>query len=156
MGSGTGAGASALSALSPLFGAYASVKKGEGAKAADEMQADRLTRAAEFGRVQADLTDTTMREQLNTTLGNIDVIRAAARIDPTSPTTAALEDRQKQISTRERSAAGLSIRSQVAENEDSAAYLRKAGEFALLQGYIEGGTKIGAAVGKSFPGRASG
>jgi hypothetical protein len=51
------------------------------------MQAERAERAAQFGKLQATLADTTMRENLNTTLSNIDVIRAAAKIDPTSPTT---------------------------------------------------------------------
>lgn len=154
MGTGTGAAAGTLSALSPLMSAYGSVMKGQGTQAADDMQADRLNRAADFGRVQADLTDTTMREQLNTTIGNIDAIRAAGRIDPTSPTSAALIDRQTQLGDRSRGAALLNIRSQVSEDEASAAYLRKAGDFALMQGYIEGGTKIASAAAKGFTGGA--
>jgi hypothetical protein len=55
----------------------------------DEMLADQADRAADFGRLQAGLTDVTLREDLNRTLGNIETIRAAGRVDPSSPTTAA-------------------------------------------------------------------
>jgi hypothetical protein len=34
-----------------------------------------------------------MRENLNVTLGNIEAVRGAAGVDPTSPTTAALMER---------------------------------------------------------------
>jgi hypothetical protein len=78
------------------------VTQGSATQAADDFKADRAQRAAEFGQVQATLTDVTMRENLNTTLGNIETIRAAAGIDPTSPTTAALLDRSEQLSDRQR------------------------------------------------------
>lgn len=154
MGASSGSAAGIASALSPLFGAYASVMKGEGTKAADDMQADRLSRAADFGRMQAGLTDTTMRENLNTTIGNIDAIRAAGRIDPTSPTTAALEARQTQIGDRQRNAALLTIRGQVAEDEAGADFMRKSGDNALLQGYISGGLQIAGGIAKGFTGGA--
>lgn len=146
----------AASVGSAGLGAYGSISKGQGTKAADDMQADKLARAADFGRLQADLTDTTMRENLTTTLGNIDVIRAAGRIDPTSPTTAALEERQTQIGDRQRNAALLNIRGQMAEDEASAHYLRKAGEYALLQGYVGAGAQIAGAVGKGISGMGGG
>src|SRR6202022_1667893 len=82
----------------------------------------------------AGLTDTTMRENLNTTLSNIEVIRSAARIDPTSPTTAAVESFETMKSDRQRPAALVSINAQVAEDEASAAYLKQAQRFALGQG----------------------
>lgn len=149
LASGASIGAAGLTAAS-------SIMKGQGQKSADEMQADRLTRAAEFGKVQADLTDATMREQLNTTLGNIDVIRAAGHIDPTSPTTAALEERQRQLGNRQGGAAGLNIRSQVSEDEASADYLRKSGNYALLQGYLGAGASAAGAIGKGFTSRPVG
>lgn len=147
---GIGEAAVIMSLVSAGATAGGSIMKGSGTKAANEMQADRAERAAEFGRVQVDLSDATMRENLNTTLGNIDAIRAAGRIDPSSPTTAALEDRQRQIGERQRSAAALNIRSQVSEDEASADYLRKAGDYALLQGGIGAAAGFTGAIGKGL------
>jgi hypothetical protein len=155
------AGASASSIASLAFGAASSIAKGYGTQAADEFQADRATRAAELGRTQAALTDVTYRENLNTTLGNIDAIRAAARIDPTSPTTAALRDYNTMISDRQRMAAVGSIRQQSAEDEAGAVYLRKAGDFALKMGFlnaatgIAGGVAQGLSANKSFSGNTN-
>lgn len=145
MDAGIGEAAAVLSIASAGFGAAGSVTKGMGTQAGDTAQADRLTRAAEFGKMQAELTDTTMRENLNTTLGNIDVIRAAAHIDPTSPTTAAIREHETMIGDRQRMTAGLNIRSQTQEDLDSADYLRKAGDFALMQGYISAGADVAKA-----------
>lgn len=140
------------SVASAGFGAYSSIKKGEGQQAANNMQADKLQRAQEFGTLQANLTDTTMREQLNTTRGNIDTIRAAGNINPSSPTSAVIREHETMISDRQRTAALLNIRSQGDEDLASAAYLRKAGEFALTQGYLEAGAKVAGAVAKAkFP-----
>jgi hypothetical protein len=144
---GAAAGASVSSIASLAFGAAGSIAKGYGTKAADEFQADRATRAAELGRTQAALTDVTYRENLNTTLGNIDAIRAAVHIDPSSPTTAALRDYNTMISDRQRMAAVGTIRQQASEDEAGATYLRKAGDYALLMGYLDAGTKIAGGVG---------
>lgn len=126
------------------------IAKGSATKAADEFQADRATRAAQFGEMQATLTDTTMRENLNTTLGNIEAVRAAAGIDPTSPTTAALMDRSTQLSDRQRMAAVGSIKAQSAEDLASADYLRKAGDFAVTQSYLSAATDVAGGVAKGY------
>lgn len=102
--------------------------------AQDTFQAERADRAASFGRLQADLTNATMRDQLNQTLGNIDVIRAAGHVDPTSPTTAAVKSYETGKSDRQRMAALVSIRSQVSEDEASSAFFKQAAGFALTQG----------------------
>lgn len=147
MGEAAVAGGSSIASLG--LGAMSDIMAGEGKQASYDMQAARAKRAAEFGRLQGAMTDTAYREDLNTTLSNIDVIRAAARVDPTSPTTVAYEDRQRTLSERQRMAAGLSIRSQVDEDEASAKFLREAGDFALTQAYLQAGTRIlsGAAQG---------
>lgn len=142
------AGAGGASIVSLGLSAYSSVLKGEGTQAVDEAQADRAERAAQFGKVQANLTDTTMRERLNNTIGNIDVIRAAARIDPTSPTTAAIEDRQRTLSDRQRTAALTSINAQVEDDESSAKYLRQAGDFALDMGYLNAAIGVTGGIAK--------
>lgn len=126
------------------------ITKGSGTQAADDFQADRAARAAKFGETQAALTDTTYRENLNTTLGNIEAVRAAAGIDPTSPTTAAIMDKNAGLSDRQRMAAVGSIKAQNAEDLASADYLRKAGDFAVTQSYLSAGTDIASGVAKGY------
>lgn len=142
------AGAASIASLG--LSAFSSLSKGKATKAADDFSADKAERAAAFGKLQAGLTDTVMREQLNTTLSNIEVIRAAARVDPTSPTTAAIEARDSYVANRQRNTALLNIRSQVSEDEASAAYLRKAGDYAVTQSYLDAGIKVGSAAAKAF------
>jgi hypothetical protein len=140
------AGASSMASLA--LTAMGTISAGQGADAADQMKADQAERAADFGKLQATLTDTTMRENLNTTLGNIEAIRAAGNIDPTSPTTAAVLDRQTQISNRQRTAADVSINSQVEADEASASYLRQAGSFAVTQSYLQAAAGVAGGVAK--------
>lgn len=121
------------------------ITKGNATKAADDFKADRAERAAQFGELQATLTDTTMRENLNTTLGNIEAIRAAAGTDPNSPTGMALLDRSTQLSDRQREATVGSIKSQAGEDRASADYLRKAGDFAVTQSYLTAATDVASA-----------
>lgn len=133
--------AAVASVASLGMSAYGTIKKGEGDQAAADFKADKAEEAARFGREQAELTDVTLRERLNTTLANIDSIRAAAHVDPTSPTTVAVEDWQRQLSNRQRSAAAVSAQAQASSDEASARYLRQAGDYALGQ------AELGAAVG---------
>lgn len=126
------------------------ITKGNATQAADNFQAARAERAAEFGEIQANLTDATARENLNTTLGNIEAIRVAAGIDPTSPTTAAILDQNTQRSDRARMAAVGSIRAQGEEDRASADYLRKAGDFAVTQSYLTAATDVASGVSKGF------
>jgi len=148
MGAASLAGPASIASLA--LTAAGDITKGNATQAADDFQADRAQRAAEFGQTQAALTDATMRENLNTTLGNIDAVRAAAGIDPTSPTTAALEDRSTALSDRQRMAAVGSIKAQSAEDLASADYLRKAGDFAVTQSYLAAGTDIASGVAKGY------
>lgn len=125
------------------------ITQGNATQAADEFKADRAQRAAEFGQIQASLTDTTMREQLNTTLGNIETIRAAAGADPNSPTGAAILEHNEDLSNRQRMAAVGSLKAQSAEDLASADYLRKAGDFAVTQSYLKAGTDVAGALAKA-------
>lgn len=119
--------------------AAADIAQGEGTQAADQFQAQRAEQAAEFGKAQASLTDTTMRENMNSTLGNIMAIRAAANIDPSSPTTAAVLDRNEAIADRQRTASVLSINAQNADDLATAAYLKQAGDFAVRTAQMSAG-----------------
>ncbi|MCC7047206.1 MAG: hypothetical protein IT562_10875 [Alphaproteobacteria bacterium] len=142
------AAAGPLSLISLGLSAGSTLVKGAGEKAAADFKAAQAERAAEYGRVQADLTDTSMRENLRTTLGNIDAIRAAGFVDPTSPTTAAIEDRQTQLSDRARTAKVGSIRAQAADDQAGADYLRQMGDYSLLAAGGGAAAKLAGGFGK--------
>lgn len=142
--------AAGASVASLALTAAGDITKGNATQASDNFQADRATRAAQFGETQANLTDTTMRENLNTTLGNIEAVRGAANIDPSSPTTAALMDRSSELSDRQRMAAVGSIKQQSADDLASADYLRRAGDFAVTQSYLAAATDVASAGSKAL------
>jgi hypothetical protein len=135
-------GAGPLSIASLGLSTLSTLMEGQGKKSGFEFQADKAERAAEFGRLQSRLTDTTMRQQLNTTLGNIDAIRGAANIDPTSPTTSAIRDWNQKVGDTQRVAKVMSINAQADEDEASAKYLREAGDFALKTSYLKAGANL--------------
>lgn len=142
--------AGGLSIASLGLSAFSGIEKAQGTAAADEFQVGKAERAADFGRLQAGLTDSVMREQLNTTLSNIDVIRAASRTDPTSPTGAAIESYDSKIANRQRTTALLNINAQVSEDEASASYLHKAGLDAVANANLNAGLSIPTAVAKAM------
>lgn len=127
------------------------ITSGSATQAGDDFKAAQAERAAEFGITQANLTDVTMRENLNTTLGNIESIRAAANIDPSSPTTAALLERSSALSDRQRTAAVGTQRAQAADDLASADYLKRAGDFAVKQSYLKSATDVASALAKAVP-----
>lgn len=148
--------AAAASIASIGLSAMSTISKGEGEKAAADFKASRAEEAAKFGRLQAELTDTTDRQALNITLANIDAIRATGNIDPRSPTGAAIEEQSAMRSDLQRISKGVSLRSQANSDEASARYLRQAGDFALSQSYTQaaagvfGGVAKGLGPGGSF------
>jgi hypothetical protein len=152
MGAAASSGRSA-SVASLALTAASDITKGSATQAADNFQADRAERAAQFGELQASLTDTTMRENLNATLGNIESIRAAAGTDPNSPTGTAILDRNEALSDRQRMAAVGSQRGQAAEDRASADYLRRAGDFAVTQSYLSAATDVASAGAKFATGK---
>lgn len=149
MGAAASSMAGPASVASLALTVASDVTKGNATQASDNFQADRLQRAADFGQTQATLTDTTMRENLNTTLGNIEAVRAAAFTDPTSPTSIALMDQSSERSERQRLAAVGSERAQSEEDMASADYLRKAGDFAVTQSYLSAATDVAGGLAKA-------
>jgi hypothetical protein len=105
----------------------------------DLMHAGENETAAEFGKLQATLTDAAARENLTKTLGNISVTRAAGGADLTSPTTAALEGHVTNIADINREASEASINTQTAMEKASADYERQASAYALIQGNAAAG-----------------
>ena len=143
------AAASAASVASLGLTVAGDLMGGSAKQAENDYQAARLEEAAQFGKTQAALTDAVMRENLNNTLGNIQAVRAAAGIDPTSPTTAAMMNMNADTAERQRLAKVGSINAQTAEQEASAKYLREAGDFAVTQSYVKAGLDVGDSFAKS-------
>ena len=133
---------SAASIGSLALDAGSSIIKGHGEAAGQEYMAARDRRSAEIGRIRADQTDVQLREELQTTLGMIDVTRSAANTDPLSPTGLAIKANKARISDRARLTKVGSIRAQAAEDEASARYRTTAAKYALLGGYTSGGAKL--------------
>lgn len=148
--SSSSAGGATIASLA--LTAASDITQGSATQASDAFQADKAERAGKFGQLQATLTDTTMLQNLNTTLGNIETVRAAAGADPTSPTGAALLQHAEDLGDTQRQATVGSQRAQAAEDLASADYLRKAGDFAVTQSYLKAGTDVASALAKSIPG----
>lgn len=147
MGSGNGSGGASIASIG--LTAFSAFEKGQGDEAAADYKAARLEQAARFGKVQAAQTDAQLSEQLNTTLGNIDAVRAAANIDPTSPTSAAIRDKQEFVSDRARTTSVNNILRQSAQNEADANYTRQAGDFAAKMDYLGGALDISKSLASS-------
>lgn len=146
MGSSAGP---ALQGIGTFLQFKGTMNAAEGEKAADEYKAAGLERAAQYGELKAEQTGAQLTQRLNTTLGNIDAIRAAAHTDPTSPTGAAYRDTQEDIGTTQKTTAVNSILAQSKQQEADAAYLRVAGRNALLAGKISAYAGLFGAAGKA-------
>lgn len=151
-----GAAAGPIGAVTSMVGlglsAESTMMKAEGQKAANDFQAAELDRAAEYGDLKAVQTGAQMTQKLNITLGNIDVMRAAAGTDPASPTGAALRANSENIANDQKTITTNNILAQSQKQRADAAYLRVAGANALLAGQIGAGGQliggIGGAIGK--------
>ena len=147
---GSPAGASSLASMG--LSAYSTILQSQGTASADDFQAKKLESAATYGDLKASQTAGQMTRNLNTTLGNIDAVRAAANADPSSPTGAAIRDNAEAIGTDQKNITVNSILAQSMQERNDAAYYRSAGANALFAG------GIGAAAGifKGLAGLGSG
>ena len=99
-----------------------------------EMTASNLRTAGEFGELQSQLIDTSARQQLSTTLGNIVTVRAAGGADVTSPTTSAILGATEATSEVNRLSGEAAVQQQSAQEFAGARYAEESANFALLQG----------------------
>lgn len=136
---GSAAGGSSLASIG--LSAYSTMLQAQGVADANEHQAAKLDQAAKYGELKAVQTGAQMTRGLNTILGNIEAVRAAARADPNSPTGVAVRENQATIGDDQKTTAVNSILSQARQDSADAAYYRSAAEDALFSG------KIGAAAG---------
>jgi len=139
-GGGSAAGGNTLASIG--LSAYSTMLKAEGVATANEWQASKLENAAKYGELKAVQTGAQMSRSLNTTLGNIEAVRAAARADPNSPTGAAILDEQQQIGTEQRLTTVNSILAQASQDRADAKYYKSAADRALFAGAIETGAGI--------------
>lgn len=93
-------------------------------------------RAAEYGRIQADQTDTRMRQDMAGQLANISAIRASANTDASSPTQAAITSRVSAQNDLARQQKVDNINAQVGQDESAAAFYRQSGQDAVTGGYL--------------------
>lgn len=146
MGASGASGAGGTSLLSLGLSAYSTMLKAEGTAAADEWQAAKLDNAAKYGELKAVQTGAQMARSLNTTLGNIEAVRAAARADPNSPTGAAILDEQEQIGNDQRATTVNSILAQTSQDKADAKYYRSAADAALFAGGIDAAAGIAKGI----------
>lgn len=144
-----GAAAPVISLASIGLSAMGSVAQGEATAAADQYQAQRLERAAQYGKVQATQTSAQGLENLNIRLDNIDAIRAAGGADPSSPTTAAIRSRTSYLGERSIQTQVGNILEQSDENTAGAAYLNSAGSFAQTMGAVGAGATLLKGIGQT-------
>lgn len=150
--SGTGAGSAAgnTSLASLGLSAYSTMLQAKGTADADNFQSDKLESAATYGDLKAAQTGGQMTRQINTTLGNIDAVRAAANSDPNSPTGAAVRDNQETIGDNQKNIAVDSILAQSTQGRNDAAYYKSAASNALFAGDISAASGIAGGLAKGF------
>lgn len=118
------------------IGAMGSMTQAQGQAEAYVQQAELAQQRAYLGKIKARQTDTAYREELTTTLSNIDAIRAAANTDPWSPTAMAIKNNETRISGRARRTAVLNIMSQVDADETAADIYASNARYALMGGTL--------------------
>src|SRR5882757_6785272 len=147
--SGSGGGGSAAggnSLMSIGLSAYSTILQSQGVAAADEFQASKLESAATYGELKAQQTAGQMTRSLTNTLGNIDAVRAAANVDPSSPTGAAVRENQEQIGSDQRNITVNSILQQSRQDKADAAYYKGAASDALFAGEISAAAGIAKGI----------
>lgn len=149
MGMAAGA-APLLSFASSGLGAMGTMTSAQGQAAGLEFDAARHERAAIYAETQAAQTDAFLREELNTTIANIDAVRSAQMIDPLSPTTAAIKEEEGRVGDRERNIKVLNIKAQAEEERMAAAYKRQSAGVARRAGMISAGAGLLGGASKLF------
>lgn len=110
--------------------------QGQGQAAGYRYRQDQAERLALNAKTQANQTDTQYREELNTTLANIDAIRSAAGQSLNSPTALAIEDNETAVSNRQRRIKVDNLNSQATQYGRDAQYFEYAGGAAMDMAYL--------------------
>lgn len=144
--SGGASAAGGMSLASAGLSAYSTLLQAQGTADADEYQATKLQSAATYGDLKAVQAGGQMTRNLNTTLGSIDAVRAAANADPSSPTGAAYRDNQESIGNTNRSIAVDSLTAQATQDRNDAAYYQSSASNALFASGIGAVAGVAKAV----------
>lgn len=99
-------------------------------------KASEAATAARYGKIAAAETDTGIREELRSVVGNIRAIRASSGISPDSPTTAAIVANEGRISERQRRIQVNNINAQVTSDQNSSAFLTQSAKDTFLYGTL--------------------
>lgn len=126
----------ALAATATAMKTAGGVMNAVGQSEAQLVQKRRAQRAATVARLQATQTDTAYRDELLTTLGNIDAIRASVNMSPSSPTAFALSDKAREDSDAQRQRKVAGLHSQASQYDDDARFYGQAARSYLLSGLV--------------------
>jgi hypothetical protein len=148
-GTSGGSGAGGMSLASAGLSAYSTILQSQGKADSDNWQAEKLQTDATYGDLKAVQVGGQMTRNLNTTLGNIDAVRAAAGDDPSSPTGAAYRNQQETIGTEQKTITVNSILQQSLQDRNDAAYYQSAASNALFAGGIGAVAGLVGAIGKA-------
>ncbi|MGL4297108.1 MAG: hypothetical protein ACRCTG_15455 [Aestuariivirga sp.] len=131
-----------LGILTLTMTAGSTLMQAQGQSAGAKAQQIKSQKAAQIARVQADQADTAYRDELRTTLANIDTIRASANVSADSPTAFAIRDKAGGDSDlqRERKVAGLKM--QANQYEQDAAFYGSAARNYMSAGLVTAGAQM--------------
>lgn len=150
MGDPISIGLGVASLASTGLSAAGSMAAGQSSAKGSMLQAAKAQQAAEYARLQADQTDVQMREELRTTLANIDSIRASAYADPNAPTAMAIKAEESRVADRERNTRTLGIRAQANQYDADAAYYRSAAKSYMTGGMLSAAGSIFKGIGGAY------
>lgn len=126
----------ALTGLAAGTAGAATYVQAQGVAAADRFKSEQSQIAADTGRTAAAQTDSALRDELHTTLSNIEAIRASTGTTPYSPTGNAIAEKSIDESDRQRRIRVQNIMNQVGLDEQGAGFYRSAAKNALFQGAL--------------------
>jgi hypothetical protein len=106
---------------------------------------------ARVGEIRANELDAAFRDELDRTLNNIDSIRASAGVSSLSPTAAAIRERERTTSDRNRTSRVRSEEVQAEQSRQDARFFRSSARSALLGGIFRSLPRF-LSLGGSFSG----
>lgn len=133
--------AAVLGGLSLAAQVGGTLMSAQGQAAGAKAQQIRAQKAAEIARVQADQADTAYRDELRTTLANIDTIRASAGVDSASPTAFAIRDQAREDSDKQRERKVSGLRMQANQFDQDAAFYGSAARNYITAGMVNAGAQ---------------
>lgn len=124
----------AIGAIGGILSGLSSIVGAIGAMQGQKYEAAKARVAARVGRVQADQIDAAYRDELSSTLANIQAIRASTGVGGDSPTTLALQEASEKTSDRNRSRDVASRKIQANLDEAEGRFLKSSAKFSLFGG----------------------